>query len=227
MTKMIEKGDSMMKRNDILGLNVNVIYYREFKRQINEYLSNDFLNRITFVSKDMLAMAKEDEFYKEKLENNDLLLWANREMIANQPDAARIYQNGITHYNKLMEALSSVRESKTMLLLYEQEADADILISYVKRKIPKVRIIEQLCLDVEHSMESVINSINAAAPDIILSTIKPPEQEDWIENECNKLNAKLYLGFGGIADDIKKSMKEDIFIVRIIKKVLRYIKNIF
>ncbi|BBF44823.1 N-acetylmannosaminyltransferase [Lachnospiraceae bacterium KM106-2] len=224
---MIEKGDSMMKKSDILGLNVNIIYYRELKRLINEYLGNDSLNRITFVGKDMLAMARENEDYRNKLEENDLVLLANRDLVTNQEDAAPIFQNAITNYNKLMEVLSSIRESKTVLLLYEQEGDEEMIARYIKRKMPRARIIEQLCLDIEHSMESVINSINAAVPDIIISTIKAPEQEEWIAKECNKLNSKLFLGFGGITDQIKKSMKKDNLFIRVIKRMISYIKRIF
>ena len=60
-------------------------------------------------------------------------------------------------------------------------------------------------------LEGVINEMNAATPDVIISIIPSPGQEHFLVEHRDKINANLWYGIGGFEVHRKRSRIKGFF----------------
>ncbi len=68
-----KKGEIMTKA-DIMGLSVDIVELEELYGELKQYLQNEYLNVIFFVTMQMIEKSAVDVQYKELLESSDYLL---------------------------------------------------------------------------------------------------------------------------------------------------------
>jgi hypothetical protein len=84
----------------------------------------------------------------------------------------------------------------------------------------------------------LVNEINAVAPDILITALESPFQEEWVIKNSTKLNARLCIGIGSVLQELlkkeekkglsayfskkKKKIYEEILFYSFQKKVKRY-----
>ena len=81
----------------------------------------------------------------------------------------------------------------------------------IPKKYKNVKIVGNLHGYTKYSDDEIIEKINQCNPDILIVCLGFPRQEQWIEKNVNKLNAKIIFGNGGSIDfwsgNIKRAPK--------------------
>ena len=196
----------MEAKVNIMGLDVDLISTDSFTRRIEEYLTNDYLNLIFILTTTMVYDAMENEAYRETLSKAHMLIPGEEAMLTEfHVDALR--ETGIvTDFRCVDQMLDAIKnENKTMYLVGVDETDMKRFMKLCKELFPGIHILGAYCVSEEINMELVVNEINGANPDILTIFMNSPEQENWIVENCAKINAKLCIGIGGV---IKKMLNE-------------------
>ncbi|SET63680.1 WecB/TagA/CpsF family glycosyltransferase [[Clostridium] polysaccharolyticum] len=205
----------MEAKVNIMGLDVDLISTDSFTRRIGEYLTNDYLNLIFILSTSMVYDAMENETYKETLSRAHMLIPGEEAMLTEfHVDALR--ETGIvTNYRCMYQMMNGIKnENKTMYLVGVEEGEMKQFIRLCKEFFPGIQILGAYCVTEEINMELVVNEINGANPDILTVFMNSPEQENWIVENCAKINAKLCIGIGGIIKKMLEEYKEAPFVFR-------------
>lgn len=199
----------MNTKINIMGLEISVIEYEHLKKLLNEYLEDDYMNTVFLLSTRMLQQANEDEEYRKMLEEVDLLLPGESTILTLHHVDLLEMVGMVVDYRSFVQIMEEVHEQpKTMYLLGRSEEEIAMITSFCKRKFPLLNILGSTYRDLEADSDVIINSINGEAPDILLSTIDSLKQGKWIVSNRRKLNAKLCISFGDIADNIINDNKE-------------------
>lgn len=196
----------MEAKVNIMGLDVDLISTDSFTRRIEEYLTNDNLNLIFILSTSMVYDAMEHEAYKDTLSKANMLIPGEEAMLTEfHVDALR--ETGIvTDFRCMYQMLDAIKdENKTMYLVGVDENDMKRFMKLCKELFPGIQILGAYCVSEDINMELVVNDINGANPDVLTVFMNSPEQENWIVENCAKINAKLCIGIGGV---IKKMLNE-------------------
>lgn len=199
----------MEAKVNIMGLDVDLISTDSFTKRIDEYLNNDYLNLIFILSTTMVYDAMEHEAYKETLSKAHMLI-PGEEAMLNEFHVDALRETGVvTNFRCLYQMLDGIKEqNKTMYLVGVDESEMKHFIRVCKELFPGICILGAYCVAEDINMELVVNEINGSAPDIVTVFMNSPEQENWIVENCAKINAKLCIGIGGIIKQMLEEYKE-------------------
>lgn len=199
----------MEAKVNIMGLDVDLISTDSFTKRIEEYLTNDYLNLIFILSTTMVYDAMEHEEYKNTLSKAHMLI-PGEEAMLNEFHVDALRETGIvTNYRCMYQMLDGIKDTnRTMYLVGVNEEDMKHFMKLSKERFPGIQILGAYCVSEDINMELVVNEINGANPDIVTVFMNSPEQENWIVENCAKINAKLCIGIGGIIKKLLEEYKE-------------------
>ena len=125
-----------------------------------------------------------------------------------------------------------LQNSKTAYLLGEESEDIRLLQEFLNEAYEGLPIIGVYALsECTGDYDKVINEINIAEPDVILSVIPTPLQEYFLQDHKEKLNAKIWYGLRDYPSEKKRVSEVAGFARKLIQKgimhsmLLRYNKN--
>ena len=219
----------MVKKIEILGMKLDNYTVRESMLQAEVFLNNTIMNTVLTISMETLVKAQTDELLKKCIESLDLAIIRDKEILkaAGNVSAQRMRETTENEFQKEFMKCAS-RNNKTVYLLGDIREQVDNLQEYLVEDYSRVKIVGTCALaDCEGDYDNAINEINIAEPDIILSVISTPQQEYFLKDHKEKLNAKIWYGLG---EDYNPG-KSISFAKRLIRKgkmhsmLLRYKKN--
>lgn len=190
-----------------MGVEVDLLSQDYLQAITNEYLENDRLNIYFLLTTEIIEAAEADEEYRKCLEEADLLLPGEEHIITlgqelnDLPDVA-------LNYNALLDMAKRLSEKKVIFFLCQDMQTVKRAERYTKENLPNFNVQGSYSYEDHLGDEQIINSINAITPDIIISTLPTPLQEQWIAEYRTKVNAKLYIGMGGVLDAMISEYKE-------------------
>ena len=154
----------MLKKIDILGIEVDNYTVREAMMQVENYLDNTVMNTIETIDMKMLELAGRDETVRACMEQLDLAVIGEKEILI----AADVH--------------SSQRISETI--------NHDFFREFIKRIIRNHKRVFLLA----ETIAQVVNEINSASADVIFSILPSPLQEQFLTENKSKLDAKIWYG---------------------------------
>lgn len=188
----------MIKKIEILGIQIDNYTVREAMLQIETYLSNTVMNTIEAISMEMLVLAQEDETLRECIENLDLAIVNEKEILqaagVNSPQRIRetVEKQFFTEFMKRI-----IRNGRTVYLFGETRQQMEKLEQFLSENYEKVKILGSAVMEeCVGDFDGVVNEINIASPDIIFSILPTPEQEYFLMENRGKMNAKIWYGLG-------------------------------
>lgn len=196
----------MIKKIIILGVELDNYTVREAIMQVETCLDNQVLNTIESVSMQMLIDSENDPVLKEVISSLDLAVIGEKEILqaAGVTSIQRIREteeNGFFHeFFKRME-----RNKKTLYLLGETEDMIGQLKQALLEDFPKLTVAGEYALEnCIGDQENVINEMNAATPDVVVSILPSPVQEYFIRDHKDKMDAMIWYGVGELGIHRKK-----------------------
>lgn len=203
----------MHKQTDIMGVKVDLVSQDYLLDITNEYLSNSKLNVYFLLTTELCLKAQEDEAYRKYIEDADLVLPSEKHIVDMQEELAE-EKDVVLSYNALVSMAKRLKEEKAIYLLCENEDMVKRVTSYCKRVVPKFRIKGYYCYEDHLGDEQIVNAINSVTPDILICTLPSPLQEQWIMEYRTQVNAKLFIGMGGVLEAMICECKEPPAIVK-------------
>lgn len=190
----------MDEKKNLLGVTIDNINTVRALEKVQEFLQTEALNTIGLITVNVLLEASESEKYREHLQQMDLSLVGDREVL----EAAGIHSaerrmEAENHWfaRSLLEYLAEA--GKSLLLISESEEEKTEVLQYLQEHYPKLNIAGA-CVpdDGKEDADSLVNLVNGISPDVILVTLAPPRQEEFMAENKAKLLARILFGTGKI-----------------------------
>ena len=176
----------MLKKIDILGIEVDNYTVREAMMQVENYLDNTVMNTIETIDMKMLELAGRDETVRACMEQLDLAVIGEKEI--------RISE--IINHDFFREFIKRIiRNHKRVFLLAETVAQEEQLEHFLVGKYEQIEVAGHCAIEEKsNDFESVVNEINSASADVIFSILPSPLQEQFLTENKSKLDAKIWYG---------------------------------
>ena len=191
----------MIKKVDILGVQLDNYTVREAIMKVEGYLENNVLNVIECITTQMLIDLETDDVTKNVISSLDLAVIGDKEIIqvAGLDSMQRIRETEENDfYFEFFKRIE--RNKKTVFLLGEQAERISEVEKELKEDFPKIKIVGEYAIEnCVGNLEGVINDMNAMTPDVILSVLPNPLQEHFLGEHKDKMNANIWYGIGNLS----------------------------
>ena len=213
-----------MDKLNVMGVRIDNKTMDETLDVIKNKLDNKEQYIIYTPNTEIVMMCKNDEEFLELMNKSDInipdgigLIYASR--IKNHP-----LKEKVAGYDLSVNLLKLANDNGLKLFVVGGKPGvAEAAMKNVHEKYPRINIVgtqhgyfKGTHLGINDHVEElkVIEDINNAEPDILFVGFGAKKQEQWIEYNKNKINAKIIIGNGGTLDGLAGNVKRapDIFI---------------
>lgn len=200
-------------KEQFLGIDVSSYSYEQLKQNIIADINQNRQSFIVAINPEKILQAQKDA---------DLMRLLNKAtyqipdgvgvLVASKINGGKISQR-VTGIDMLLTLCEQASENDKSVFLYGAKPGvANKAKDSLKVKFPNLRIAGVLD-GYEKDEEHVIQTINAAQPDVLFVALGSPKQEYWIVEHMKDLDVKIFQGVGGSFDVISGRVKRapDIF----------------
>lgn len=221
----------MLKKLDILGLEIDNYTVREAMLKAETYLNNNEMNTIETISMTMLEKAGHDEKMRDCLKQLDLAVIGEKEILsaAGVNSMQRMKETGENEFfYEFMKRM--IRNKKTVYLLAEKKTELENLERFLHDEYEKVRIVGQYAMeDCTGDLDAVVNAVNVEMPDVIFSVLPSPCQEYFLMDNKGKLSVGVWYGLGeryaAESHSVFRRLKRLIYGKKLANRLSKYNKN--
>lgn len=191
---------SMIKKIEILGMRVDNYTVREAILQLDTYMNTTVLNVIETVTMKQLMMAGENPAVRECIEQADLSLIGDREILAEMGCSSVQRMREVRDGDFMREVLRRiVRNRKRVFFIAMTRADVNRMQEFVTETNPGLSeagsfAVEECVGDLDYA----VNEINGATPDIVISGMTSPFEEEFVLGHKDKIGASVWYGAGDV-----------------------------
>ena len=184
-----------MKEIQVLGVHLQDYTVREAMRKIDEFWRNGRLNSIGFVTTKGLIQADEMPEVKEWMQSLDLTVPADVDILNAAGIDSQARSREIEENLFIKEFLRrTARYRKSVFVLAENEQQMGVLVQELLEYQEHLKIVgtfvwEELTADEDF----LVNEINIAAPDILISQLATPHREEFFAHSRMKLHTFIWL----------------------------------
>lgn len=196
----------MENKIDIFEIDIDALTAKDTLKRIVQFMESETVNIVEIVTLELLIQGQNAPEWREMMRQMDLVLPGEKEILEASEKAAGTPGCGSGSSGHLIKELEKQvflkmffkylqRTRKKVFLLAGQEEDLLLLQEklrpYAKGFLPAGQAV--LPQDGGRK-DSVINEINGAEPDCIISVLPYPEQERFITEAKALLNARVWIG---------------------------------
>lgn len=188
----------MIKKIDILGMHVDNYTVREAILQLDTYMNSTVLNIIETVTMKQLMLTGENPKVRECIEQADLTVIGESEILSVTGKISVQRVREIREKDFLHELLRRItRNQKRVFLMAMTRAEVEHMQKFFTEVNPKFKVegtyaIEECVGD----PENVVNEINGTTPDIVISAMTSPYEEEFVLDHRDKISASVWYGIG-------------------------------
>ena len=158
----------------------------------------------------MLMEAEKDEELRNAISSLDLAIIGQKEIleVAGVGTMQRIKETEENDF--FYEFLKRLeRNHKRLFLLGETEEKNNRIKEKLIEQYPQLSIVGEYALEnCIGDQAAVINEMNAATPDLVLSVLPSPTQEHFFWEHKDKINARIWYGVGDVEIDGRTGVKK-------------------
>lgn len=193
-----------------MGILLDDYTVREALHQIESLSDDNVLRSIESISMQMLMEAEQDEELRNAISSLDLAIVGQKEIleVAGAGTMQRIKETEENDF--FYEFLKRLERNHKRLFLLGETKEKN---SRIKEKL--IEQYPQLSIAGEYALENcigdqaaVINEMNAATPDLVLSVLPSPTQEHFFWERKDKINARIWYGVGDVEIDGRTGVKK-------------------
>ncbi len=195
----------MIKKINILGMQVDNYTVRESMLRLESYMNSTVLNVIETITMKQLMLATDNPVIRECVEQCDLSIIGEKEILAESGQVSIQRMREIKDRDFMYELLKRVvRNQKRVYLIGMTRPEIETMLNFFMEVNPKFSIIGSYALDeCAGDADNIVNEINSETPDIIISALPSPYEEEFILTHKDKIGANIWYGLG--TDYNKKS----------------------
>lgn len=196
----------MDEKIHVLGLKIDNFAAKDAVKRVVSYMETEPLSIVEMVTMNTLGQFPQDETTNELFEGFDLALASDKGILeaVGVGDERRLKEADELLFIKMVMRFLH-KNSVRVFLLAQDDADLQKLQMYMQEDYANVQVIETATME-EHgdSDDKLLNLINGAEAQCILSALLSPEEEEFISRNKGLVNARVWLGFGNLLDELKK-----------------------
>ena len=200
----------MIKKIDIMGILLDDYTVREALHQIESLSDDNVLRSIESISMQMLMEAEQDGELRNAISSLDLAIVGQKEIleVAGAGTMQRIKETEENDF--FYEFLKRLeRNHKRLFLLGETKEKNNRIKEKLIEQYPQLSIAGEYALEnCIGDQAAVINEMNAATPDLVLSVLPSPTQEHFFWEHKDKINARIWYGVGDVEIDGRTGVKK-------------------
>lgn len=187
----------MIKKMNVAGIQLDDFSLRECVMAVERMLSENTFHMIEEVDMDKIILAASDEKVQMILNKLDVSIVVDKAIFDTAGENSlvdRIYDTEDCFY----EILKRIeRNHKAVFVLSDTEKEKEDTLEYLKRKFPRLSVVGSFALEnCKGEGDAIVNEINAATVDVILSVLPSPMQEHFLADNKEKMSAVLWYGVG-------------------------------
>lgn len=203
-------GDSMDEKFEVLGVQLDGYTAKEAMQEAIRYMETEAISTIEILAGASVIELMETGDLREKLEQMELLVVGDRTLLE---------LSGIRDRTLLREAETNLflkmflrylkKGHRKVFLLAPNEDEKEKFRGYLEKYYSGLEISgAEIVEDRPGASDMIVNKINGAETDCILSVLPSPLQENFIGENKPVLDARIWLGLGeGIKNSWNKSGK--------------------
>lgn len=193
---MVKKTDG--KKISILDMRLDNYTVRESLLRLDTYLGSTMLNVIETVTMEQLMLAAEHPVIKECLKQADLCIVGESEILSETGNASAQRVKEIREQDFLRELLKrAVRSQKRIFLIAMTSEKIEQIQTFFAELAPKFAAVGTCAMEeYTEDMDSIVNEMNGAAPDIVISALKSPVEEEFLQSHKDKIDTCVWYGLG-------------------------------
>ena len=220
----VNVGGNMNERMNILDIELDKMTAKEAMRHFVEYIDPEPAEVMEFVTAESLMQMDEVSGIKKEVCGFELVLPA---------DTTLLKTAGISDKKILKDTENSVlikmmfrylhKNHKRIYLLVDTQEDGRKVYEYFEKHYPGIQIggIAKVVQE-DRADDMIVNAINGADIDCVVSYMSSPLQEDFISKTRNQLNIRIWLGLGKEVPVLKHLRTKQVVLSRfIMKKILQ------
>ena len=200
----------MMKKTDyrkieILGMHVDNYTVRESLLRLDTYMSNSVLNIIETVTMKQLISAGENPVIRDCLEQADLCIIGECEILLETGNGAAQRMREVREQDFLCELLKRiVRTKRRVFLIAMTEEEIEHMQEVFEKQAPRFSPAGSFPAEsCTGDLDTMVNEINGATPDIVISALNSPFEEEFILSHKDKIGTSIWYGIGNACEQIQ------------------------
>lgn len=211
ITRLGMIGDSMCKKFEVLGVQLDGYTAKEAMQEAIRYMETEPISTIEILAGPSVIELMETGELREKLAQMDLLVVGDRTLLE---------LSGLEERGLLREAETNLfvkmflrylkKDHRKVFLLSSNEERQKSLREYLERYYSGIEISgAEIVEDRPGVNDMIVNKINGAEIDCIISVLPSPLQEDFIGENKPVLDARIWMGLGeGMKSSWQKNNKK-------------------
>lgn len=183
---------------DVLDIELDNSTAKEAMRTVMGYMETEPLHVVEIVNADVLVKSKGNESLKDNIAQSDLVLAGEQSVLelAGITDRRKLQEADTQLFTKLLLQFLHKNHSR-IFVLAESQDDRQRFMEYLEEYYSGIRISgSEIVTDDPSTDDMILNSINGAETDCVLSMLPTPVQETFVARNRILLNANLWLGLG-------------------------------
>ena len=188
----------MRKEIQILGLHFGSYSLREEMGFVQNAFADNRFHCILTVSMQTLLMTGTNPAVKDCVEQADLIVVDDAEILKQAKISSNQRNREIEEQLFMKEFIKRmVRSERKLFLVAQTDADVEKLKKYLSDRYEKIQITGQYSIEAcPGNLDHLINEINSASIDVVLSVLSSPVQEEFLNDARNKIDAKIWYSSG-------------------------------
>lgn len=179
----------------VLDYDVQLVEAGMFREKIEAFCDGGRVQSILFLSVPILEQVMVSPDYAERIGKFELLFPGEENVLTMYPVEEYRKKNILMNDAYLEEILRCIeRHGNTMYVVGDRYEKVQGFRSYCKCEFPELQIVGSFVGGEHMDDDSLLNDINATCPDVILTSIEPQLQENWIIKNLDKLNGRVCIG---------------------------------
>ena len=183
---------------NVLGIEIDNYTAKETMKKSIEYLTTEPVNMIEVATVDVLMDTNTELMLKEQMKDFDLVLAGDRTVLeaAEVSERKRLQETDDRLYLQMFFRYLH-KNHKRIYLLVESEEEGRRVYEYLEHRYSSIQVCGMAKVSAQDRADDMlVNAINGAEVDCVLSLLSSPLREDFAVKNKNLFNVRLFLCLG-------------------------------
>ena len=216
-------GEIMQEKVQVLGIELDNCSTKEGMKRVVDYMQMERMNVVEMITMNTVAHFQAIEDEKNVFQTFDLVLPSDRGILqaVGIEDERRLKEVDEFLFIKMVIRYLQ-KNGIRVFLLSQSEISRLQMEKYIEEEFENLNIVASTSLEERMSSDDIFNLINGSEVECVLSTLMSPVEEYFISRNRSMINARIWLGFGALLNDMKKEKKGwEKIVQRIYRRILK------
>lgn len=186
----------------VLDVNIDNYPAKQAMKASVAYMDTEVMNVVELVTIDTLLYARDNPDFRSVVEESDLALPGQKEILeaAGITEGRRIRElEDQTYLRMYLKYLH--RNHCRVYLMVETDEQVDGLTDFLTTRYRGVQLAGAAKVAGGSGTDDMlVNAVNASDADCVIAALTPPLQEEFIARNRTLINARMWLGAGGVIE---------------------------